>query len=147
MGAVVSAMRGLVTHEELQFKGAIILGLATNSEIAVNLLLRAPSLGTIVSAMDAWPDSEDVIREGFVTLAAMTSWSISKRQVMHEGVFGQFRMWAEAHLDNEDVIAPACSLIGNVSDDDVVCADLVSKGLGTFVLTSLEKFSDNFAVI
>merc|ERR1712070_350491 len=147
VGAVVSAMRGLLIHEELQYKGTIILAQATHSEVALNLLLRTSAIGTIVGAMSAWAQSEDVVGEGFKALSKIAAWGSAKRQVMHEGVFDHFREWLGAHLEDEDIVAPACALVANVADDEIVCAEVISKGLGSFVLQMLSKYQSNRQII
>lgn len=147
VGAVVSAMKGLLQHEELQFKGTIILGQATNSEIALNMLVRTSAIGTIVGAMTAWSQSEDVVGEGFKALSKIAGWGSAKRAVLHEGVFDHFREWLGAHLEDGEICGSACSLLANVADDEIICAELVAKGLGTFVLQMLGRYQDSQAII
>jgi len=147
VGAVVSAMRGLLIHEELQCKGTIILAQATHSEVALSLLLRTSAIGTVVAAMSGWPQSEDVVGEGFKALSKIAAWGSAKRQVLHEGAFDHFREWLGAHLDDQEIVAPACTLVANVADDEIVCAEVIAKGLGSFVLQMLGKFQANQQII
>jgi len=145
--AIVNAMRNLASHEELQFKSTIVLGLATSNEANIKLLLSEPSIGAIVHAMNIFPHSEDVAREGFTALARMGTWECAHRQLSHEGAFDNYIVIYNNHRECEAVMAPAAQLLENCIADDNVRSDIMGRGLTGYPLSSLEKFPGNREIV
>merc|ERR1711988_2098744 len=147
VAAVVGAMRGLPMHEELQYKACIVLGLATNNETNIKLLLGETTIGAIVSSLGYWKDSEDVCREGFNALARMGTWEAAHRQLLHEGVLDEYMKLVSIHADDELVMAGAAQVLENIVSDEIVRTEVVQKGLTLAPLNSLEKFPGNREIV
>merc|ERR1712100_813185 len=104
-------MRGLPSHEELQYKAAYVLGLATNNEQNVKLLLGESTIGALCAALKVWRDSPDVCREVFTALSKMGAWECAHRQLSHEGAMDDYLALVNIHADCEEVMAPASSML------------------------------------
>jgi len=139
VSAVVAAIRGLPSHEELQFKALLILGLATNNENNIKLILQEATIGAICASMDLWYNSPDVCREGFHTLSQIGTWEASHKQLSHEGALDSYIRLTDIHLNCEEVLGPASSLLENIIADDVVRGEIINMNLVTRPLTFLER--------
>merc|ERR1711988_1792285 len=129
VAAVVGAMRGLPMHEELQYKACLILGLATNNETNVKLLLGECSIGAVCNSLNTWSRSVDVCREGFTALSRMGTWEHAHRQLSHEGALDNYMNLVTIHAAEEEVMAPACSMLENIVSDELVRTEVLQKGL------------------
>jgi hypothetical protein len=147
VSAVVAAMRGLPGHEELQYKSCIILGLATNNEANVKLLLGEATIGAICNALNFWKDSEDVCREGFTALARMGTWELAHRQLVHEGVLDNYMNLVSIHTNNEEVMSAASQVLENIVSDEIVRTEVLQKGLTSVPLNALDKFPGNRDIV